>query len=154
MEHAMESVAAHDPKVTFEGRGDPCESPSSLAPISSSSTAVVEEAKVRVIQSRWRAHNLRAEIESMIAHEFAAPKISVSRAAQRALLPKLESGALVPLYCSLDTFSCFGSGVYCYMLWIRLMAKVFFAAFLVNLPTMFHNANGGKLSSANWMTIT
>ena len=153
MEHAMESVAAHD-EATTEGRGDPCESPSSLAPSSSSSTAVVEEAKVRVIQSRWRAHNLRAEIESMIAHEFAAPKISVSRAAQRALLPKLESGALVPLYCSLDTFSCFGSGVYCYMLWIRLMAKVFFAAFLVNLPTMFHNVNGGKLSSANWMTIT
>ena len=150
----MECWSSRDEHAGAPGAQAPDHPGEALVEVAAATSESSEETKVRTIQSRWRAHNLRAEIESVIAHEFAAPSMSVSRAAQRALLPKLESDDLVPLHCSLDTFSCFGSGVYCYMLWIRLMSKAFFAAFLVNLPTMFHNANGAKLHSANWMTIT
>ena len=113
----------------------------------------MDEGAVRLLQSRWRSAQVKAEIMAAIAHEVAEPSLALSQAAQHALLPKDQFGNLLPLCCSLECFRCFGSGVYTYMIWMRHMTKVFIAAALVNLPTAVHNGAGSRLSEPSWMTI-
>lgn len=104
-----------------------------------------EALTIAKLQSRWRSRAVRSEVQAAAADTVAPPDKAVSREAQFAALPKDESGNLLPLCCALENFKIFGSGVYCYMIWVRLMQRVFISAFLINLPTFFNNVAGNRL---------
>ena len=48
----------------------------------------------------------------------------------------------LPMSCPIECFEAFGEGVYCYMLWMRLMKRTFFVAFAFALGNMAHNWAG------------
>lgn len=121
----------------------PRDSAEAAAPVGEAEGLVeLVPAAAQAIQSKWRSKALRAEVEAAVAMYVSEPSLARARAAQLALLPQDQYGKLLPLNCSLECFKCFGSGVYCYMIWIRFMKHVFLAATVINLPTMFNNLAG------------
>eukprot|EP00966_Prymnesium_polylepis_P066998 1555062-Prymnesium_polylepis.1 len=73
------------------------------------------------------------------------PDIKKAVAHAEALLPHDQHGRLLPLNCPIECFQAFGSGIYTYMLWVRLMRRVFLVAFALNIANMVHNITGGEL---------
>ena len=110
--------------------------------------AVARPAAV-AMQAVFRGVFVRRRIYQHLGRAVAVPDLARAEAHARSLLPSDQEGALLPLSCPIECFRVFGSGIFTYMLWSRLMRNVFIVCFMLSVATMVHNLTGGKLQDAN-----
>ena len=101
------------------------------------------------MQAVFRGVFVRRRIYSHLDRAVAVPDLARAEAHAKALLPSDQEGELLPLSCPIECFRVFGSGIFTYMLWSRLMRNTFIVCFMLSVATMVHNLTGGKLQDAN-----
>ena len=104
------------------------------------------------LQNLWRGHVAREEMRERLEAVVAPPSIKVSKEAQVAETPKSQDGRLLSLFCPIEVFKVFGSGVYAYMHWSRMMMVAFAIAFAFALPNTMQNMFGDQLEEPSWLT--
>lgn len=108
-------------------------------------TALKQHAAAIEIQRIYRGFITSKHIRDHLERAAGLPVLKRARAHLHELLPRDGGGKLLPLSCPDQCFQVFGVGVYSYMLWMRLMKRVFFVAFLFSVANLVQNAFGGVL---------
>lgn len=97
------------------------------------------------IQLVARGWLCRRHVSELLNRAVARPELERAKEYARSRLPRDQDGRLLPLGCNLSCFQVFGSGVYCYMRWCKMMQSIFLYAFTLSLANIIHNATGGEL---------
>lgn len=116
------------------------------------------------IQRHYRGYIARCHFARNVHALAGKPTLARAREYKRECQPHTivatgEDKRLVvplPLNCHIDCFQVFGEGVYCYMLWMRMMKRTFFVAFLFAMPNMAHNIAGNRLPDCGancWLSV-
>lgn len=106
------------------------------------------------IQKVVRGVLVRTSLQARMNRLVGKPSLARAREHARSLLPKDQAGELLPLNCPIECFQVFGTGVYCYMLWMQLMKRTFFVAFLFAFANLVQNTTGGQLQEQqSWLSI-
>jgi len=95
------------------------------------------------IEAAVRGWVVRRRVRALLNRAVAKPELGRAKEYARSLLPRDQDGRLLPLGCNVACFKVFGSGVYVYMRWVRLMQYVFLYAFTLSLANLIHNVTGG-----------
>ena len=122
-----------------------------LAPRSDEPTRAQQDAAI-LVQKHFRGFTARYHFAVALHALSGKPSLRRAREYMREMQPhtlektEVERHKVVPLplSCPIECFKAFGPGVYTYMLWMRLMKRVFAVAFAFALGNMAHNWAGGE----------
>ena len=111
-----------------------------------------EHAAAECIQRWGRGYNARWQFKAAVHGLAGKPSLQRARDYKRYMQPHtlevMKDGTHkvvpLPLSCPIECFHAFGEGIYCYMLWMRLMKRTFAVAFAFALGNMAHNWAGGN----------
>ena len=112
----------------------------------------VELAAATRLQERVRAksRHTRERNRDDMARAFSTPSLDKAREHARSQLPHMPDGNLLPINCPMSCFRVFGKGVYCYMVWQRMMRDAMITALIMNTSNIISNLAGTGLESCSF----
>ena len=101
-----------------------------------------------LLQRAWRGHSVRQGVRRFIEYNYARGSLDEARRHAQQQVRRQNSGELFPLNTPLPTFRAFGGGVDAYMHFVYRWMHVFTLCFLLALPGLLANYEGGDMGEA------